>query len=210
MKFLKLFIIFMILSLFIFNYYNLSNQEELGADFSQLKISTDIYDSLKFLEEKALLKQEEFNFWTKIKLGFIGKGDLISPHSTLIIQLDDLSTNNLTQYNLTMPNAFVGLTSSQLASLADDWLILAGEEILFLYQNYLPLASVKDVLSLGVKEGRVAIFYGENQNKLKQLTDIKVKDLPQEVQESLKDGIIIRSEEELLTILEGIISIILD
>ena len=63
-------------------------------------------------------------------------------------------------------------------------------------------------MHLGIKDGRVAIFYGKSGNKhLKQLTDIRVNNLPSQEKETLAEGIVVNSEEELLAILEGLASI---
>ena len=59
---------------------------------------------------------------------------------------------------------------------------------------------------VGVKDGYVAVYKGlpRPDAVLREITDIPVSRLPPHLQEELKQGIIIRSEEELARFLEGI------
>ncbi|ADL12241.1 BofC C-terminal domain-containing protein [Acetohalobium arabaticum] len=68
----------------------------------------------------------------------------------------------------------------------------------------------KEEMYLGIKDGTVAIFYGnpdDEQEILKRKTNISVDLLPAEEIESLKEGIIVESQKELLALLEGLSSI---
>ncbi|MBM7623205.1 BofC C-terminal domain-containing protein [Sporohalobacter salinus] len=68
----------------------------------------------------------------------------------------------------------------------------------------------KEGLYLGIKGGIVAIFYGtpdEDKRILKRKTNISIDLLPSREIKKLKEGIIVDSQKELLTILEGLGSI---
>ncbi|MFW5786845.1 MAG: BofC C-terminal domain-containing protein [Halanaerobiales bacterium] len=58
---------------------------------------------------------------------------------------------------------------------------------------------------LSIKNDKVVIF--NDKNKIAQITDIDTKFLPQKEINTLKDGILIKDEEELLAVLESILSI---
>lgn len=64
---------------------------------------------------------------------------------------------------------------------------------------------------LGIVEGRLAIFSGNEEKKsLKAITDIEIEQLAPEEQQLLEKGLRIASEEELLALLDGYISRIND
>ncbi len=141
------------------------------------------------------------------------KRNKISVDTPLILQTYYEKSDEVIEYVTTMPDSFTGLTIEQLESTLRDWDIREYEP-----KNALVLHRTKNKLTpedknnqhLGIENGRVVIFYGKKGktgNKvIKQKTSIKEEDLPQSERDKLKDGIEIESEEELFTILEGLLS----
>ncbi|MFW6006462.1 MAG: BofC C-terminal domain-containing protein [Bacillota bacterium] len=64
-----------------------------------------------------------------------------------------------------------------------------------------------DYRYLGVKDGKIAIFKKDDSGEiLQEVTSINLNDLPEKEREELKEGIIVSSDEELIKILEGLVS----
>jgi len=60
---------------------------------------------------------------------------------------------------------------------------------------------------IGIEDNKVAIYSGkEKDNQIIQITEIKIKKLPESEKDSLKKGIKVESDKELFTILEGLVS----
>ncbi|MDI3547695.1 MAG: hypothetical protein PWR10_1347 [Halanaerobiales bacterium] len=175
----------------------------------------DIAESLSLLEKRAINKRKEIN-----KRGFrldifsLTKEKKIESSTPLILQTYYDGSDQLVQRVTTMPDSFVGLSAGELSSIADDWEVKEYDpgKALVLYRKVDDLSPEdKKIMHLGIKDGKVAIFYGESGERyLKQMTEIQVSDLPYSEQEALKGGIVVHSREELLSILEGLIAIIQD
>lgn len=134
----------------------------------------------------------------------------INKTTPVIIQTYYKKSNKLKQDVISMPESFVGLSIQEFRSIAKGWEIkeYSPGKIMILYKSLEKLAPEdREKMHLGIKNGRVAIFYGESGNDhLKKITEIKVEDLSYQEQEDLKSGIVVNSEEELLSILDGFIS----
>ncbi len=192
---------------------NKSNSKSHNRQLMNLSILPDeIFESLELLNKRAndlqkdLSDRQGFSF-TYFKLA--GE-QYISANTPLIVQTYYKKSNSLVQEIITMPANFVGLTISELNNISEQWEIkeYTAGKLMILYRS-LDEISPKDKknIHLGVKEGKVAIFYGDSgQRNLKKLTEINVKNLSLQEQRNLKDGITIGSSEELLSILDGLIS----
>ena len=129
--------------------------------------------------------------------------------SPLILELhyaDDVVEKKITN----MPESFVGLTRGQLKLVLDNWKIKEyNSSQALVLQKEIPEVSPKGkgYYHLGIKDDRVAIFYGKKGNSLKQMTEITVNELPPGERRTLQEGIVVQNEEELLAILEGLRSI---
>ncbi len=134
----------------------------------------------------------------------------ISANTPLIVQTYYKKSDKLVQNIITMPSNFVGLTVSELKDISKQWEVkeYSAGKLMILYRSLNELSPKdKNNIHLGVKEGKVAIFYGvSGQQNLKKLTEIELEDLPLQEQTNLKNGIRIDSNEELLSVLDSIIS----
>ena len=112
-----------------------------------------------------------------------------------------------------MPDFLVGLNIKQLEtvlmnSLFSDWYIedFQQNQYLILSRKRFENDEKESKYIISVQNGKVAIYSAENDNKLLQVTEIKIDRLPKSEKETLKKGIYVDSDEELFTILEGFIS----
>jgi hypothetical protein len=99
-----------------------------------------------------------------------------------------------------------------LASRYSDWQLIKKneKEVIFRQELNKVCPEHRDKMYLGVKDGVVAIFYGDlkDENKiLKHKTNISVELLPKREINNLEQGIKVSSQNELLTLLEGLASI---
>lgn len=102
----------------------------------------------------------------------------------------------------------VGMTRDEVAKLYREWQIES-----FSPQTVVLKITVNGVCKdhrklrfVGVRDGKVAIYYGTPTDKpiLKEMTDIEVASLIEQVQTALQQGIAFQTEEERLRIMEGI------
>lgn len=193
--------------------YN-NGKEELDFNLRpELKLSTlseELAESIAVIEKKAaMLKKGRF---TLDILSLTGeKNNYIQANTPLVLQTYYQGSEELKQNITTVPNDFIGLTFNELSQIAGEWQVKTYKpgKGLVLYRSLDQLSpDDKKNMHLGIKNGRVAIFYGESGDKfLKKLTEIKVDDLPYSEKMNLEKGIVVKSQEELLSILEGLISI---
>ncbi|MFP4016888.1 MAG: BofC C-terminal domain-containing protein [Halanaerobiales bacterium] len=194
-------------------YLQRGNYQNDNKPLINLSILPDnISSSLVKLNERASKLQEEISardtfFLENIKLA----GEkYISSHTPLIVQTYYKKSNSLEQQIVSMPENFVGLTIKELNEIAENWEIkeYTPGKLMIIYRSFDDVSPEdKGKMHLGVKEGRIAIFYGSSgQKNLKKQTDIPVGELPPEEQENLRKGIEVNSDEELLAILDSIIS----
>jgi len=160
----------------------------------------------KALEMGIVSQQYKLNFSTL----FTQKQ--INSTTPLVLQTYYESTGELEEKISNMPSFFIGLTIEQLDLLSDEWKVkdYSEDKALILYRNISNfLDKEQELKHLGIKDGKVAIFYGESGEKyLKQITGIDIALLPDNIKDLLKKGIVVHSEEELLSVLEGLMSII--
>lgn len=102
----------------------------------------------------------------------------------------------------------VGMTRDEVATLYHEWQIDVFTPKLVMLQ-----LSVNGVCKehrkkrfVGIRDGKVAVYYGTPTDKpiLKEMTDITVTSLVEQVQQELKQGIVYQTEEERLRIMEGL------
>ena len=173
----------------------------------------DMARSIALVEERARDKQARLlkNNRLLIDIRSLTNKDLISSNTPLIIQTYYKGSEQLVQRITSMPDSFVGLSPEDLSAIANEWQVKFHDfsDALVLYQEVDALtAADKEIMHLGVKDGRVAIFYGQSGQKyLMKMTDISVEELPLSEQKALEKGVEIYSQEELLSILEGLVSI---
>lgn len=164
-------------------------------------LSPDIKSSIISINEKAKRFHKGtkffFNIWQKNK---------ISEKMPLVVQVvyEDGSKKRMMTG---MPGSFIGLTKVELDSILEDWEIERYNPGKLLVLENIREYALPEGYSIGIKDDKVAIFYGRECQQLKQLTEINVEDLPLEERVLLKRGIKITDEEELLSILEGLRSI---
>lgn len=169
----------------------------------------NLNQALKTIEKRAARKQQGLD--KKIfNLNLVNRlrGQTITSSTPLVLQT--YYDNSKLERVTSMPSSFVGLTVEQLSSVLEEWKIkqYRPDKVLVMYRTISGLSpEEKKFQHLGIKDGKVAIFYGKKgKDCLKQLTNIKVADLSTREKNALKEGILVSSEEELLTILEGLMS----
>ncbi len=194
---------------------NLNKEKSNSRNRSIMNLSIlpdEIHRSLESLNIKAselqsnLSDNKGFNF-TYLKLA----GEkYISANTPLIVQTYYKKSDSLVQEIVKMPGNFVGLTISEFKSISKQWEVkeYTAGKLMILYRSLNELSPTdKNNIHLGVQEGKVAIFYGESgQRNLKKLTEIELNDLPLQEQNNLKSGISVSSNEELLSVLDSLIS----
>lgn len=189
-----------------------NNIEYRYDNLARIEISAlpkDIYQSLAIMEEQARKKfkgDDSSSF--SLDILSINKKHYITTSTPLILQTYYNRSKKMVQRVTYMPKAFVGLTVDDLKSISQTWEVkdFSPDHSLILYREIDDLSPEdKNTLHLGVKDGKVAIFYGRRGERfLKQKTEINANDLPVQERERLKTGIQVKSQEELLTILEGL------
>jgi len=196
-----LLIVFFGVSLLIINIVNLP--ENKLDKYPEIKLST-IPDDLKDAVDAARVIKSQKNNYNLLEM--LSK-KTIGDELPLILQRYD--NNSSVTENLTiMPDSFVGLSLKELNSVLKSWVVKEYEP-----GNVLILQEKKrdnDKFLVGIKDGKVAIFYISSDNKdrlLKQQTEIEVYNLPLKEREALENGIIVNNNEELLTVLESLLSI---
>ena len=137
---------------------------------------------------------------------------VIDEETFLRLELTQKNKDIIDSYELRMPDFLLGLTESQLKKVLDEWELLEfkpGDKLII--TGGLEESSAQRYGLLGVHNGRVAIFIEEDRElKLKQVTDIKLEELPDQERRALSAGISVDSQTELLALLEGLLSYRLD
>ena len=172
----------------------------------------EIFQSLELINKRAYDLQKDLSDRQGFSFSYfkLAGEKYISANTPLIVQTYYKKSDSLVQEIITIPANFVGMTISELNNITEQWEIkeYTAGKLMILYRSLDEISPKdKNSIHLGVKEGKVAIFYGERgQRNLKKLTEINVKILSLQEQRNLKDGITIGSSEELLSILDGLIS----
>ncbi|MFP4660728.1 MAG: BofC C-terminal domain-containing protein [Halanaerobiales bacterium] len=172
----------------------------------------DISSSLEALNEKASKLQEEISVRENFYFGKINlaSANYISADTPLIVQTYYKKSNSMVQQVISMPENFIGLTINELKNISENWEIkeYTSGKLMIVYRSFDDISPEdRSKMHLGIKDNQVAIFYGRSgQKNLKKQTDIPVSELPVEEQNNLREGIKVESNEELLAILDGLIS----
>lgn len=106
-------------------------------------------------------------------------------------------------------NGLIAFTKAQLEALFPVYVVeeFSSDKVTLKYFKKGRCGDCNNFVFFGIKDGYVAIYYGKAREnaEVKQMTDIKVDTLTQEVQNSLAKGITIsNSNVEINTILEGL------
>ena len=180
---------------------NLQNQYHSDVRLSNLP--GNLNQSLSKAEKRAQEIKGSLNFFNFFSSKKID--------STLPMILELHYADGVIEKRITnIPTSFAGLTEKQLRSVLNDWKLKEynSDEALILKKNISDVSPEgKNYYHIGIKDNRVAIFYGKQGNMLKQLTEINVNKLPVEETRILQNGIVVKNKEELLAILEGLKSI---
>jgi hypothetical protein len=215
-------IVITILILFLLILWNYREQEYNPGQSGDMvtpgvEISTlpdEVYKSIKDIEKKALDLQKDIKQSTGLRVNAISfsTNQYIDQQIPLVLEVYYIGSNRLLQEVTLMPEAFTGLSVNELKNIAGDWEVknYRPGKALTLYKKIDDLSPEdKEKLHLGIKDGKVAIFYGDpGSGYLKKMTGIIVEELPIEEQKNLEKGITVNSREELYSILDGLISTI--
>lgn len=199
---------------------NHNNNSLYTPDTKLSKLPDDIAESLLLLRKRAAdMKNEvERNYDFSLDIVFLSRDKYINANTPLILQTYYKNKGELIHNITEMPDDFVGLSVDELSSISGDWMVkgYVPDESLILYRTSIlegvhSNPSNKENIIIGLKDGKIAIYTGNKEvRKLEKVTDISVLDLPDNEREILKKGIQVQSQEELLTILEGMRSFIQD
>lgn len=154
-----------------------------------------------------LIKEKRKEFETKLEL--TEERLLTGPNPSLIFKTYYTGCGDIIVDHKKVENKF---KLNNLAAKYPQWsLAKKGKERIILKRRVDKICpDHKEEMYLGIKEGTVAIFYGtpdDEKKILKRKTNISIDLLPAAEVESLKEGIIVESQKELLTLLEGLSSI---
>lgn len=208
-------VLFLFISIFVlWSDRNIDFNREFSSDFHTIKISTmpdNIKESFQLLKNDAknlkLKIKKERTFINSIKLS---TNEYINYSTPLIIQVFYQKSNELFQEILFMPEEFVGLTLDELTSIIGAWQLKAyhSGQMMVLYKSVNDISPAdRNKMYLAIRDKKIAVFYGDvGSNQLKEIIDIDVSDLPEKEKEYLKKGIAVSSKEELLSVLDGLIS----
>lgn len=200
------------------SYHIWHKQDTKEFKYPKLRISSlpqKVQDSLQHLEEKI---EQEKNFL--LHYDHLFSREVITSSTDLILKIVSSDNNNdYKLYIVSMPESFVGLTARQLEAKLDQWELekFKPNKSLVLSRVFNgDFAQKKEYpYYLGLYDNRVAIYKkndnndskeGKNNESLVQKTELHVSQLPREEKDFLQKGIYVESEEELLTILEGLLS----
>lgn len=216
-KFLKKIFPTFLLLLILVLLWNKSEQLHYNKDdefylppFELTIFSEDIMESMELLNNKAKELNNEI-----IDKGFglsslkLAKENYLTNNTILVLQTYYQRSNDLAQSVVRIPKSFVGLTINELREISKSWEVkdfVDGKFLVFFRSLDELSPSDKERAHLGIRDGKVGIFYGESGDNLKCITQIQVEELSVQEQNNLKEGIIIDSNEELLSILDGFIS----
>lgn len=107
-----------------------------------------------------------------------------------------------------MPKSFIGLEIEELEDILEDWEIEKYQPgDLLVLKNIKEINCPENEYCITIKDNKIAIFYDRECKRLKKITEINIDKLAKREIELLKNGIIAKSDEELLTILESLKSI---
>ncbi|MFW6022769.1 MAG: BofC C-terminal domain-containing protein [Halanaerobiaceae bacterium] len=190
------------------------NNEILDLDYSQtINISNlpdNIIKTLNILEDRAVdLKiNYEKNVFQLDNIN-LSREKYITANTPLILQRYFEKSDTMDQNIVKMPDSFVGLSINELKKILDEWNIKSykANSALTLYRSLNKFSSEElNYMHLGIKDGKIAIFYGKEGSHLKSITEISIDSLSEVEINMLKKGIVINNDEELLAVLDGLIS----
>ena len=164
----------------------------------QTELPENIKEYLDGLAEKAVkIKSRGFGFHSFR----LATDDFIAPETLLVLRRYYQDNNTLLQNVIRIPDKLAGLSLKELKEISFPWELKEYNpgKLLILYRAFEKTGRMR----IGEKDGRVAIFYGEEDEEL---TGIKVNELPAEEQNSIRNGLSVNSLEELLSVLDGFIS----
>lgn len=195
--------------------YKQGNDKGLSLPGDELSTLPDeVYKSINEIEERAIEKKKMVKEITGFRLKAISlsTNQYIEENIPLHIQVYYSGSNQLLQASSLLPEAFTGLSIKEFKEISGDWEVknyIPGKS-LTLYKKINDLSPEdKEKIYLGEKDGKVAIFNGEpGSGYLRKMTDIEVNKLPYDEQKSLEQGLRVDSQEELFSILDGLISTI--
>lgn len=146
------------------------------------------------------------------------KIDTITPFTNLIIEKYDIATNTTTTTNQNVNDELIGYTREDLALYCEHYMknIPVDEQSQGLVScNVESFSENKVVLKktynsensqyefyMVIQNGYITVFHSDKKTVF-EYTNIEAKDLPQEEIDKLYDGIYVKDEQELYTILEG-------
>ncbi|MEJ6952038.1 BofC C-terminal domain-containing protein [Natronospora cellulosivora (SeqCode)] len=170
----------------------------------------NIIDSLNKIKNNAVSLRRDKNERSFVIFNSLAlsQKDKILQSTPLIIQVFYEKSNILIQEIVAMPEEFIDLNLDEFLLLLENWQLkeYSSGRMMILYKSVNEFAPNKEKkMYLGIKDSKIAIFNG-NGNHLKKITDINVENLPEEEIESLRKGIYVNTQEELLSILDGLIS----
>lgn len=189
-------------------------------DIKLSKLPDDIAESLSLLRKRAAEMKDEIerNYDFSLDIVFLSRDKYINANTPLILQTFYKDKNKLVHNVTGMPDDFIGLSVDELNSVSGDWMVkeYVPDKSLILYRTSVSQgvhanhSNQEDVI-IGLKDGKIAIYTANKEGRqLEKVTDISVLDLPDNEREILEKGIQVQSQEELLTILEGMRSFIQD
>ncbi|QTL97992.1 hypothetical protein GM661_08370 [Iocasia frigidifontis] len=200
-----------------------TNHHNNSLDTPNIKLSKlpdDIAESLSLLRERAAEMKDEVvrNYDFSLDIVFLSKDKYINANTPLILQTYYKDKNKLIHNITDMPDDFVGLSVGELNSISGDWTVkeYVPDKSLILYRRSVSPGVQsnhfnQENIIIGLKDGKIAIYTGNKEaRELEKVTDISVLDLPDNERKILEKGIQVYSQEELLTILEGMRSFIQD
>ena len=193
---------------------NVSEQPEVEYERPKINISSlprKVQDSLENIEKNVEEKMAGVN---RFYLNFdrLLSREVITSSSVLVLKVGE-AKSQYEPYVVSMPDSFVGLTPDKLKEKLGDWnleeynphnSLVLSREFSDLEQDY--------PYYLGLEEEQVAVLEKKagQEDRVLQQTELHVDQLPAGEKEVLRQGIFVESEEELLALLEGLLSYRLD
>lgn len=146
------------------------------------------------------------------------KIDTINPFTNMVIEKYDVATNATTTSNQNISDELIGYTRDDLVAYCGRYMknIPVDEQSQGLVSFSVELFSENKVVLkktynsenalysfyMVIQNGYITVFYSDKKTVF-EYTNIVAKDLPQEEIDKLYDGIYVKDEQELYTILEG-------
>lgn len=143
---------------------------------------------------------------------------IILPSTQYILQTYDITTGNMTEEELKVPSYLVGLTRLQVIEYLHNYMNdmnldefkngLNAFELLTFSENKVTLRKTynKDLVEnqffIKSQNGKIVVYYGD-QKTVYEYTEVTVEHLTQYEQLKLEEGIFVKDEEELYSILEN-------